>query len=1033
MKKIIIIALLLVAFLWGSLHLRWTQEKLAGLVSSLSGLEVERIEVHLPSVTLVNVRAEGLYADWIAFRWQPSGLLGRTWAFKRVRAGIVQLDEGEGGGSLEWPHLSWGILIGNFEIGELRMGNKRMALSGKVAIEPKGGDLLLQGAIVEKEMALTARIKGTSETKEISMHLKGRINNHRGEATAIGPIEAWNLLLTKEKGPFDLQLVGEFDGYFALTKLVHAKGAFILNGNRQIQISPLTMSSERAVARGQARIDLDGRIENAQLAVKIEELANFDERFEGRLEGNLTGHGRHLTFDFRTEQLKILEMEAQELRGQLETELRDPITGSLRATAVVEGVPLKLDAKLGIEGKKIQVTDMIARAHGSTITGEIAFTDRLEEAHLHADVQNLFSWSPLAKVEMEGTGKINATYRDHWTIEATSSSISVRGLEIENLDLKTEIVGELWPFTLNWDQMESQGRWNLETLTLDRFEGILYGYDLHLREPFALHWDKRLRFSPLDLEAGQGELLLSHDPITLQARNFPLTIVEFVEPRFAVDGTLNGHAQFANGEGNLHLSWDDVRLKNPLILDVGAIDGTIDGSLKNDRLSIRAIVDSEKKTPLKVQADIPIHGGPISGAATFRGQLAPLLQFMLPESIQMEGRVLADLQLSGTTEEPDLQGRLLVTEGALDDFTTGATLRELEGRLIARGSTLELLHFSATDGDGGTLEATGSISLTHHFPFSIDLHMHRAHLVQLDIATARFSGDLNFGGTITKPALTGALTCDRARINLSQELPASVPVLNVTYINAPTKIEETPTEFIPIQLDVDLNVYRNARVDGLGIRSEWHGDVKLTGTLQSPLLYGNLSMMEGTFDLAGKEFELTQGSVTFEGPPGKNYLDLVGTIDTFDIEINANLTGQLPDNLALTFYSAPPLPEKDILSYVLFGGPVTELAPAQAVQLAQASTEMSRGKYGIGIINSFQQGIGLDQFTIITPEGAEEEYGILAGKRFTPDVGVSVYRSINTEHNRTRVVLELWRQLRFQGEVGNEDGERFSLLWKKNY
>src|SRR3546814_1532248 len=49
----------------------------------------------------------------------------------------------------------------------------------------------------------------------------------------------------------------------------------------------------------------------------------------------------------------------------------------------------------------------------------------------------------------------------------------------------------------------------------------------------------------------------------------------------------------------------------------------------------------------------------------------------------------------------------------------------------------------------------------------------------------------------------------------------------------------------------------------MGLESEWRADIVLRGTTQAPRVTGEIELVRGTLDFAGRSFELQEGRVTF--------------------------------------------------------------------------------------------------------------------------------------------------------------------------
>ncbi|MBS0622534.1 MAG: translocation/assembly module TamB domain-containing protein [Verrucomicrobia bacterium] len=697
---------------------------------------------------------------------------------------------------------------------------------------------------------------------------------------------------------------------------------------------------------------------------------------------------------------------------------------------------------------------------GDTPWSEMRFSliDHLLEFQapsLHLDLQGEFksgvltARAPTLRVGAYGLKELSfSLQREAFALQADRFSVSTS--DFDALSLSTQLQGIKRAFFINWETQgknshegHASGWWGLEkggfTAELTTFAGVLFHEAVRLEQPWHLSTGKQIHFSPLKLQAGAGTLFVSET--SFLAHHFPLTIVELLYPRLKLEGFLNGSASLEGTQGKIDLNWRNVHLKDPMIVDIKRINGSLQGTFADERLNLDVNLNQAKghlSLPLRLFPFAIPPEGKIEGTADFIGQLAPFLQFLLPDTVEVQATLSAHVQLSGTAGHPQVRGNLSLAQGRIDDVYSGAHLENLEAYLVAEGNELRLERLFAEDGKEGRISAQGVIAIkpSENYPLALDFHLDNTQIVNLEVAQGRLSGNLGLHGTLLTLQLTGELSSPALQIHLDQDLPPRVPLLNVRYINVPSTHQEEmlPSRPFDVQLALSLKIPRHASIEGKGIKSQWRGEMEILGTANAPFLQGALNLREGNFELAGREFKLTQGILSFDGPPETStWLDLTGTLEVADVQINANIAGVIPD-VKLNFYSSPPLTEREILSYVLFGGPTSEITAAQAIQLAQVSLQMAGGNFGPDLFTQFHQGIGIDTLTISSPSPGSDEYGILIGKRFGKNVEVHVYRSINQEFDRMRIELELFRQIYLAAETSKEEeeGGRYSIFWKRD-
>src|SRR3546814_1467633 len=67
-----------------------------------------------------------------------------------------------------------------------------------------------------------------------------------------------------------------------------------------------------------------------------------------------------------------------------------------------------------------------------------------------------------------------------------------------------------------------------------------------------------------------------------------------------------------------------------------------------------------------------------------------------------------------------------------------------------------------------------------------------------------------------------------------------------------------------LRLDVHLRAGDQIYVTGMGLESEWQADITLGGTTLAPRVTGEIDLVRGTLDFAGRSFDLEEGKVTLD-------------------------------------------------------------------------------------------------------------------------------------------------------------------------
>lgn len=220
-------------------------------------------------------------------------------------------------------------------------------------------------------------------------------------------------------------------------------------------------------------------------------------------------------------------------------------------------------------------------------------------------------------------------------------------------------------------------------------------------------------------------------------------------------------------------------------------------------------------------------------------------------------------------------------------------------------------------------------------------------------------------------------------------------------------------------------------VRGRGLDSEWGGDLKVTGTLSSPRVQGQLRPLRGRYDFAGKIFTLREGSIAFAGKDEIDpALDLSAERRATDITAIIHVTGtaRKPE---ITLESIPDYPQDEVLSRVLFNKSTGRLSAGEALQLAQAVGTLSGASDGGGIMDFARGMLRLDVLRF-SEQTEDSEGGAEAGKYINDRIYLGVEGTATGETGVT-VEIEITPRLKLEGDIGPKDKSQTGLKWKRDY
>jgi translocation and assembly module TamB len=282
--------------------------------------------------------------------------------------------------------------------------------------------------------------------------------------------------------------------------------------------------------------------------------------------------------------------------------------------------------------------------------------------------------------------------------------------------------------------------------------------------------------------------------------------------------------------------------------------------------------------------------------------------------------------------------------------------------------------------------------------------------------------------------ISGRVDLDSGSFKLgSATAAARLPRLNVREINRPAEERPAPRRLAPWRLDLAVRARNRLNVTGLGINSEWSANLRIAGTVTEPRINGRADLIRGSYDFAGRRFDLARGSIRFLGEsPVNPVLDITaeGGVQGLNAVIRVTGRGQKPE---IAFSSSPALPQDELLSRLLFGTSITNLSAPEALQLAAAVASLNNSGGGLDPINAVRAATGLDRLRIVPADiSTGQGTAIAAGKYF----GRRVYVEVVTDargYSATVVEFQITRWLSLLSSISTIGRESVNVRVSKDY
>jgi hypothetical protein len=418
-------------------------------------------------------------------------------------------------------------------------------------------------------------------------------------------------------------------------------------------------------------------------------------------------------------------------------------------------------------------------------------------------------------------------------------------------------------------------------------------------------------------------------------------------------------------------------------------------------------------------------------------KLSHILEWLELDTLAAEGSLHMYLDNHLSLRAQVLSGKLqclhLDTEYAID---------LLVAQIDSKKIYLEALKLR--DEKKGALRASGTLDFSKGFLFNI--HLKKFPLFHWESLDAVSSGSLKLSGDLSSCSLKGLLKLDLLEIHIPQEFNVETfERLELRFKDEEIFISEKNSSPYPMALDLKVTLANDLKIAGRGLNSTWSGNVNILGDLNTPLYYGTVELLEGSYPFLGRTIQLKEGLIDLNGTlEEESKLYLVASLDSEQHQIEAILKGKVFDP-KLTFRATPPLSKKEILSRVLFNKSVSDVTSKQALFLQNSmkledSSTISNGPEGDHALSKIQKTLGIDRIDLKQIEGQENSsYSIQLGKYLSDSTYLKLTSNFLNRLRQTTgahsigIDSSLGHNVHIQAEVDDNSNGQLNILWKKDY
>lgn len=457
---------------------------------------------------------------------------------------------------------------------------------------------------------------------------------------------------------------------------------------------------------------------------------------------------------------------------------------------------------------------------------------------------------------------------------------------------------------------------------------------------------------------------------------------------------------------------------------------------------LQPLLNSKNKVIKKAQS---LTGRSLKGALQFSSRDLAFISVFLPQLTNVRGVFNANFTVSGTTNNPVLNGQADLTNSSLTIPRLGINLTNII--FHAGGNQSNLTYNAQAKFDTGILNIKGATNLAQSgFPTDVTVKGNDLLVMNTNDAVVRASPDIQLNWLTPLLKVNGSISIPFANFT-PRDLTSTITLpSDVVFVTPDQKEEQANTH---IYSNIKIIFGDNVHFNYSGLSGMITGDVSVedkpggdtTGS-------GTLSIVDGKYKAYGQNLVIRQGKFIYTGGPVNNpglniqavkQLQVVttssgpqsssnksslGNYSSNMQVVGVSISGTLSEPSARLFSEPAGLSQSDILSYLIVGRPASQATQQDGPNLMSALSLLSLGGGASSQIkNQFSSALGLSQLSISHDQEYDkqdnsvvENTSLLLGKALSPNLFLNYSLGLIEPINTLKIVYKMKKGFSLQSE-----------------
>jgi len=484
------------------------------------------------------------------------------------------------------------------------------------------------------------------------------------------------------------------------------------------------------------------------------------------------------------------------------------------------------------------------------------------------------------------------------------------------------------------------------------------------------NWQSRGRFSGIAVHPG-SDLIAKEDILRLRG-----------QWDIQAQGQLAGEIEVTREQGDWFLPGElphAIGLQN-LRLHASADNGQLTGRLD---LASEHLGQATARITLPITASagndfFPPHTA-LNGALSLKFADLSWLDNLADSAIHAGGAVEAEAAISGTLENPALQGRITGKElaFALPDEGLNLGQGQLAARFDQSALHIEQLRFVSPyeappkdrllrklklEEKPGSLEITGALGFVDN-AYQLNVTLDQVYLVHPPHYWIAASGNSTATMSGNVLDIKGEITADAGLIT---QPPATRPQLADDIVIANDKMESsgdpaTDTRTPIVNLSATLNLGKQFFLRVAGLEGQLDGSLRLQNDEKGLGAIGSITTKNTSYKAYGQNLTVERGIVNFYGPLDDPGLNVRAIRKGLEVEAGVEVAGTVR-HPQIKLVSSPNVSDTEKLSWIALGR-APDVSGLDTSLLVTAANSILGGQSGFGVTDQIRDLFGFDEFS----------------------------------------------------------------------